>query len=1202
MIAFYGARTGVGKSTTLCNVALILAAAGRRVLIVDLGTEPPGPFSYLRELLPDDLGEAGEEPGRRPVPLRLDASGGVALLRRTPETFTVEEAARLRAELTGSPYDVVLLDAPANAPGVREMVSAAADQLVLCFPMSPQAVEEAARWIESARGATPQILPLAVRVDLGAGLPLAEARHMAQASGLGDDLLEIPYCAAYSVSEELAVLHDRPGAEGLRGAYEQLVTTITGGTVFPVRRVSIVYPSRRRHWAEWFAEQGTRHGIGVTLVREEDLGGTPPPQGHRWVALQPAELGEATRRRVRSLRALLVRLDGERLPDDLAGHEVVALGESPQEVLAAVPSVLGAGPAVRRKSEDERLPGSRPGLERLPRDDSEFRGRGTLLEDIRDLLSPGASGHVALVGPGGAGKTKTALEYARLFRGAYDVVWWLDAGHQDTIRAGLVDLAEHLLLSAQGDPVDAVRAHLASGKVSRWLLVCDDARSAEQVAAAVKPPAPGSGGVGHVLVTGRGYDWPEPFRQLTVREMDRDGAIGLLRDLVKGIREPDAEKVVATVEKQPLAVRLAGALIRRELLEQGSGRTRQTDLTDGDGVWQRGQYEQEVAERFVTEFGEESRRQGRRYGEQPDVYDVLVELAVQKLKEGVAGRAGEWLVEACAFLSPQGIGPGLLRSTSMLARIAEVDQRLSAPTLIDAVLRETDRYALIRAELGLPAEPVRMHRVVQESVRTRLSRAGLLDRRRLEITSVLAASAPRYMEDMATGDRDLLAELDRHLPTCGAITPGAPAEVRQWVLTQLRFLLSVGHVSAVHRARRLAEEARSAWSPTVPATHQDGMAQDAGAGQPARSTAHEELLVILARVHLRLSEGDGVVVNAERALPGLTRAYGTLHPLVLEATTILAAGLRLTGDFSGAYDQAARTLQGLRELFGANHPEVGRAMNNFARAAGHIGQFEEAVRVATDRVRRRKSLFGENDRFALHTACNIAYFYRELGRLEDARNLLRQAVRRLSWLDSPAELERLTARLGLAVTERRLGRLTTGLLQGNDQTLAELHAEFGPSHPLTMAGEVSANADRHVLRMWPEAAAGAARTLRRFRGLMGDDHPFTHICRANLAVYLTALGEFGDAESHSTRAMDGLLARLGDLHPFYLAVTANHAGVLAARGRWDEAIERERTALSGLVTVHGHGHPTTRLVKANLSRTESHQVTGREAVDIEIPS
>jgi hypothetical protein len=84
--------------------------------------------------------------------------------------------------------------------------------------------------------------------------------------------------------------------------------------------------------------------------------------------------------------------------------------------------------------------------------------------------------------------------------------------------------------------------------------------------------------------------------------------------------------------------------------------------------------------------------------------------------------------------------------------------------------------------------------------------------------------------------------------------------------------------------------------------------------------------------------------------------------------------------------------------------------------------------------------------------------------------------------------------------------------------------------------------------------------------------------------------------------MAGLRGRLGDLHPLYLAATANHAGVLAARGRWDEAITHERGALAGLVTVHGPGHPTTRLVSANLIRTESRQVVGRGAVDMEIPS
>ena len=42
IIAFYGFKGGAGRSLLLANTAALLAAAGRRVLVVDADLEAPG--------------------------------------------------------------------------------------------------------------------------------------------------------------------------------------------------------------------------------------------------------------------------------------------------------------------------------------------------------------------------------------------------------------------------------------------------------------------------------------------------------------------------------------------------------------------------------------------------------------------------------------------------------------------------------------------------------------------------------------------------------------------------------------------------------------------------------------------------------------------------------------------------------------------------------------------------------------------------------------------------------------------------------------------------------------------------------------------------------------------------------------------------------------------------------------------------------
>src|SRR4051812_12126903 len=53
VITFYSYKGGTGRSMALANVAWILASAGRRGLVLDLGLEGPGIPRYFRPFLSD---------------------------------------------------------------------------------------------------------------------------------------------------------------------------------------------------------------------------------------------------------------------------------------------------------------------------------------------------------------------------------------------------------------------------------------------------------------------------------------------------------------------------------------------------------------------------------------------------------------------------------------------------------------------------------------------------------------------------------------------------------------------------------------------------------------------------------------------------------------------------------------------------------------------------------------------------------------------------------------------------------------------------------------------------------------------------------------------------------------------------------------------------------------------------------------------
>ena len=72
VVAIAQGKGGVGKTTTAMNLAAVVAAAGGRVLCVDLDPR----YSLTRWLLPDDAGPAASLVDRMSVALAVAAAHG----------------------------------------------------------------------------------------------------------------------------------------------------------------------------------------------------------------------------------------------------------------------------------------------------------------------------------------------------------------------------------------------------------------------------------------------------------------------------------------------------------------------------------------------------------------------------------------------------------------------------------------------------------------------------------------------------------------------------------------------------------------------------------------------------------------------------------------------------------------------------------------------------------------------------------------------------------------------------------------------------------------------------------------------------------------------------------------------------------------------------------------------------------------------
>lgn len=275
------------------------------------------------------------------------------------------------------------------------------------------------------------------------------------------------------------------------------------------------------------------------------------------------------------------------LVDELGIEPGVELTRLHEAILRSDPALLGPhsspGPAPARP------PVAEPRVPRqLPPAATDFTGRDGLVEELVDTLTAEGGGPavVALLGPGGIGKSALAVHVAHRVSGAYpDGQLHVDLRGTTGSPASTAEVLGRFLRALQPaqasipdgaeERMDAYRTLLSDRRV---LIVLDDAANEAQV----RPLLPGSGSCS-VLLTSRGrLAGLEGARLVEVEMLSEDEATALLAR-VAGVERisaaPDAAaEIVAYCGNLPLAVRVAGA--RLATRRQWSPRLLATRLAD----------------------------------------------------------------------------------------------------------------------------------------------------------------------------------------------------------------------------------------------------------------------------------------------------------------------------------------------------------------------------------------------------------------------------------------------------------------------------------------------------------------------------------------------------------------------------------------------------------------------------------------------
>lgn len=330
---------GVGRSgqtSTVANTAWALAAAGRRVLVLDCATNRPSVPAHLpprvARFVPDAALAAAVELVHRPrstpvvdrhVTPRQAGDGHLDVVTAGPtDQWMFSELVRnpvtgadLRRWLRSTGYDHVLLDCPIQSPEAsRSGLAHLCDTVVVCFRPAPQSVREVTRMFRRLDTEGPdELRRVAVATQIANDQPEAD-RHVTaireafarlgrpgQHGRPAPAVVEIPQHAYH---EHLAILlDDGPVRDGLLRVVE--LVSPDAPVILPAADPGVL------HWYRTdFADVSGEDGIGTVHLAYD-------PADRRWADWVRGAL----------------RASGARTRDLPAGDEPATLGPADQVVV-----------------------------------------------------------------------------------------------------------------------------------------------------------------------------------------------------------------------------------------------------------------------------------------------------------------------------------------------------------------------------------------------------------------------------------------------------------------------------------------------------------------------------------------------------------------------------------------------------------------------------------------------------------------------------------------------------------------------------------------------------------------------------------------------------------------------------------------------------------------------------------------------------
>ena len=686
-----------------------------------------------------------------------------------------------------------------------------------------------------------------------------------------------------------------------------------------------------------------------------------------------------------------------------------------------------------------------------------FRSLGDLFVGReRELAELDRSPSRVLIGLGGVGKTRLAVEYAWRHSDRFNAFLFARAGTEQELKSGLaslcrpdaLDLAAYIA-GKEDDQYAAVVRWLQENR--DWLLILDNADTPEAVRAVegLISRLPG----GKVVITSRIAEWSRSAPQTRVDVLEPAAARELL--VRRSGADTQADALAEKLGRLPLALEIAAAYIAQQ--PGGFGIAGYLRL-----------YEK-------SEFDLLNVPPVEAY---PKSVYVTWRASVEQLQPGARR-----MLELHSFLAPT---PCPL---AMYIRGAEAIESGAGEFQVRAWVRDLFRYSL--AEGSGQGETFTVHSLLQAVERHELKASG-------EEVSTLEAVQGVFVAyaDEPSWEPESRALWDVLMPHAEALRGHLGARGMD------------GRTEVLWRMGN-AYWRRGDYRNAVPIYRECLEIEERvlGTEHPATLSSVNNLAFLLK------SKGDYTAAEPlyRRALEANERVLGTEHPDTLASVNNLAALLHSKGDNFAAEPLYRRALEAHERVLGPEHPATLTSINNLAELFREKGDYAATEPLLRRALETSERVLGPEHPNTLTSVNNLALLIDSQGESAAAERLHRRALEAREHVlgqEHPDTL-RSVSNLAALLLEKGDYAATEPLLR---RALEAFERVLGPEHPDTLT---SIN-DLALLLYSQRDYSGAEPLLRRaiegVRKVLGPDHPETKLFEDNLARCLAAREGDGQAE------------------------------------------------------------------------------------------